>query len=170
MHARMDDMPDDPLREELCHSVKHRATLYYLFYDVLRDDVGEERAAELMKMAIYRRAVQLGKQYARFAPDDLDGLREAFLGNIPDDGRMFDPEVERADDDGVDIKFQRCPLREAWQEMGLSDAEVARMCEIAAEVDVGLFQGAGFAFSADTWSPTGDGCCRLHIRPAQPTP
>ena len=41
------------------------------------------------------------------------------------------------------------------------------MCEIAAHVDNGTFEGAGFEFSADTWSPGGEGCCRLHIRPGK---
>ena len=80
---------------------------------------------------------------------------------------MFDPEVERSDAEALDIKFRRCPLKEAWQEAGLSDADVATMCEIAAEIDVGTFEGAGFCFRADTWTPDGDGCCHLHIRPGK---
>ena len=28
----------------------------------------------------------------------------------------------------------------------------------------GTFEGAGFGFSADTWQPNAEGCCRLHIR------
>ena len=43
------------------------------------------------------------------------GERIAF---VPDGGRMFEPEVTRADAGGVDIKFHRCPLKEAWLEAG----------------------------------------------------
>jgi hypothetical protein len=97
----------------------------------------------------------------------MSGLKDAFLEFVPDDGKMFQPELLRCDAEGIDIQFHRCPLKEAWQEAGLSDNEVAKMCKIAARVDNGTFEGAGFKFSADTWRPGGDGCCRLHIRPGK---
>jgi hypothetical protein len=116
--------------------------------------------------AIYRRGVEIGAaKFARFAPDDLAGLKTAFLDGIPDERRMFQPELLHSDADGIDIKFHACPLREAWQASGLPDAEVARLCRIAARIDNGTFEGAGFHFTADTWQPGGDGCCCLHIRP-----
>lgn len=156
------------LTEQLYHACKHRAILYYYLFDVLREELGEAKAKAMMKRAIYRRGVEIGAaKYARFAPCDLAGLKEAFLGGIPDGGRMFDPEVERADAEGLGIRFRRCPLIEAWQEAGLGDADVATMCEIAVEVDVGAFQGAGFTFCAQTWQPGGGGC-HLHIRPGKP--
>ena len=69
-----------------------------------------------------------------------------------------------SDAESLDIKFHACPLREAWQESGLSDDEVATLCRIAARIDNGTFEGAGFQFSADTWQSGGEGCCCLHIR------
>ena len=57
---------------------------------------------------------------------------------------MFQPEVLRSDAESLDIKFHACPLREAWQESGLSDAEVATLCRIAARIDNGTFEAAGF--------------------------
>ena len=53
------------------------------------------------------------------------------------------------------------------REAGLSDDEVALMCEIASVVDAGTFESAGFTFSIDTWHPGGDCCCHLHIRPGE---
>ena len=97
--------------------------------------------------------------------DDLQGLKQAFLGGLPDDGNMFQPEIVRDDPEGLDIKFHGCPLRDAWQELGLPEEEVATLCRIAARIDTGTFQGAGFDFSADTYQPDGEGCCYLHIRP-----
>ena len=80
---------------------------------------------------------------------------------------MFQPEVVGEDAEGLDIKHHKCPLKDAWQEMGLPDEEVATMCRIAARVDNGTFEGAGFRFFADTWQPNGEGCCYLHIRRGQ---
>lgn len=162
-------MSDEKLRDQLYDSFKNRAVLYYLIFDELRAEVGAEKAEEIMKRAIYRRGRQKGGKYAAFAPADFDGLKEAFVGGIPDRGQMFKPEVLRCDAEGLDIKFHGCPLRDAWQEMGLPDEEVATICRIAARVDNGTFEGAGFEFSADTWQPGGEGCCFLHIRPGKAT-
>ena len=159
-------MSEETLREQLYDSFKNRAMIYYLIYDELRKELGGERAEAIMGRAIYRRGAEKGREkFARFAPDDLAALQAAFLGGIPDDGRMFQPEVLRSDATGVDIKFHACPLRDAWQEAGLPAEEVAALCRIAARIDNGTFEGAGFHFAADTWQPGGEGCCRLHIRP-----
>lgn len=158
----------EQLRKELRDSFANRAILYYLIYDELRGELGAEKAEELLTRAIYKRGVQKGQaKYAKYGPDDIEGLKQAFLGGIPDQGALFQPEVLRCDAEGLDIKFHGCPLRDAWQEAGLPDDEVATICRIAAKVDNGTFEGAGFRFWADTWQPGGEGCCYLHIRPGE---
>jgi hypothetical protein len=159
-------MSDSQLRAELYDSYKNRALIYREIFDELRQELGDERAEALLRRAIRRRGEAKGhEKFARFAPNDLMGLRDAFLAGIADGGHMFRPEVVRDDPDALDIQFHACPLREAWIEADLPDEEVATLCRIAAAVDVGLFEGAGFGFSADTWRPGDEGCCCLHIRP-----
>jgi len=158
-------MSEQELRHQLYESFRHRALLYYLIFDELRQEIDEDRAIAIMKRAIRRRGDVVGQQFTKFAPEDLSGLRDAFLAIIPDNGRMFDPTVNRCDSQQLDISFHRCPLKEAWQEAGLDDRDVATMCDIAAAIDEGTFGGAGFEFSADTWQPDCDDCCHLHIRP-----
>ena len=155
---------EERLRQELYGAFRNRALLYRHWFETLRQEFGEARAAEIMGRAIYARGVEIGKSFARFAPDDLAGLREAFVGFVPDEGRMFAPEVTRCDAGGLDIKLQRCPLKDAWHEAGLPAADIARLCEIAGRIDNGTFEAAGFEFSADTWQPGREGCCHLHIR------
>lgn len=155
------------LRQQLYDSFKNRAILYHLIYDELRQEVGAGQAEEILKRAIYRRGVQKGAKYSRYAPHDLQGLKEAFLGGLADDGHMFKPLILRDNQEGLDIKFQGCPLKDAWLELGLPEDEVATLCRIAATIDTGTFEGAGFDFFADTWQSGEDGCCCLHIRPGQ---
>ncbi len=155
------------LRKELAGSFKNRALLYFHFFDEMSKVLGEAQATEIMKRAIYQRGLAVGKQFAKFAPQDMVGIRDAFLRFIPDEGALFAPEVQRCDAGGVDIKFHRCPLKEAWIDAGVSETDMAKLCHIAGRVDNGTFEGAGFAFSADTWQPGRDGCCHLHIRPGQ---
>lgn len=160
-------MSEELLRRELYDSFKNRAMIYYLIFDELRAELGANRAEELLSRAIRRRGEFKGASYARFAPDDLAGLKDAFLGGIADDGRMFQAEVVHSDADALDIKFHACPLRDAWLEAELPAEEVATLCRIAAQIDDGMFEAAGFRFSADTWQPGGEGCCYLHIRPGK---
>lgn len=155
------------LRDEVYAAFKNRALLYRTIFEELRSELGEPRAAELMKRAIERRGREIGREFARYGPADLLGLKDAFLAFIPDGGRMFAPEVVRADAGGVDIKFHRCPLKEAWLEAGVPERDIATLCHIAGRVDNGTFEAAGFEFAADTWTPGGEGCCFLHLRPGR---
>ena len=153
------------LRGELYAAFKNRALMYWHVFDELRTALGESQANTLMARAIEARGREIGRQFARYAPVDLAGLRDAFVGGVPDAGRMFAPRVGRCDAAALDITLQRCPLKEAWQEAGIADADIATLCRIAGRVDNGTFEAAGFQFSADTWRPGRDGCCHLHIRP-----
>ena len=75
--------------------------------------------------------------------------------------------IVKSNETALDITLQRCPLKEAWQEAGVADADIAALCRIAGRVDNGTFEAAGFEFSADTWQPGRDGCCHLHVRPGR---
>jgi hypothetical protein len=158
-------MAEEKLRRQLYDSFAGRAHLYRLLFDELRSELGADRAADLLGRAIYRLGAQVGAKYASFAPRDLEGLGRAFLANATDDGALFAPEVVRCDADGLDIRLGRCPLKQAWLDAGLAQEEVATLCRIAAEIDRGIFEGAGFRFHADTYRPGDAGCCFLHVRP-----
>jgi len=154
---------ENTLRAQLWASFKNRAMVYLEVFRVLAEEFGEERAAELLKKAIYRRGCAIGRQFERFGPGDLEGLKDAFLATLPDGGKVFDPQVLACDDERLELQLRRCPLKEAWHEAGLGEAEVARMCEIAGVVDNGTFESAGFRLRSETWQPGRSGCCHLFI-------
>jgi hypothetical protein len=154
---------ENSLRAQLRASFKNRAMVYVEVYRVLAEELGPQRAAELLKRAIYRRGCAVGEHFKAFGPSDLKGLEKAFLDFIPDDGRMFEPEVVKSDGEHLEIQFHACPLKQAWQEEGLPEAEIANMCEIAGVVDNGTFETAGFKFRSETWKSGREGCCRLFI-------
>jgi hypothetical protein len=158
-------MSEEQLRQQLYESFANRAHLYHLIFEELRAELGPQRAEEVLGRAISRRGAQKAAAYARFAPGDLEGLKGAFVSGLPDGGAMFAPEVVRCDAEGLDLKFHRCPLKQAWLDAGRPEAEVATLCRIAARVDQGMFEAAGFRFGADTYQPGGEGCCFLHVRP-----
>ena len=160
-------MSEEQLRNELIAAFKNRAILYWLIFDELRGELGEERAVAVMKRAVYRRGVQIGREkFSQFAPVDFAGLRDSFVSGVPDEGRLFDPQVKRCDAEGLDVHLEQCPLKDAWEELGLDDHDKTLMCEIAGIIDQGTFEGAGFAFEPNTWQPGRTGCCHLEVRPA----
>jgi hypothetical protein len=162
------DAAEDKLRTQLYGAFKHRAMLYYRIFDEMRRALGEEKATEILSRAIYARGTEIGAAaFARYGPGDLPGLRDAFVAMIPDEGRMFEADVERCDAGALDIRLQRCPLKDAWLEARVPEADVARLCRIAGRVDNGTFEAAGFEFWAETWQPGRDGCCHLHVRPGK---
>lgn len=162
-------MSEASLREQLYAAFKNRAMLYHHMFAALTERLGEKAATEIMQDAIYRRGREIGQRFGRIDPDDMEGIKDAFLAIIPDEGRMFDPHIHRCDENGVDIYFNRCPLKEAWLEAGLPEDRVEKLCAIAARVDNGTFEAGGFAFFADTWRRGEPGCCYLHIRPGRRT-
>ena len=158
-------MPETDLEQELRAANANRAILYYLIFDELRAEVGEAVAMRVMKKAIYRRGVEMGEAIKQFAPDRIRELGEYHVAHSAGGGKIFNPEVQRLDDEAFEVLNTTCPLKEAWRAYGLPDAEVAKMCEIGAAIDYGKFEGGGFRFECDTWRPGKRGCCTLKAYP-----
>ena len=158
-------MSEETLRRELYESYENRARIYHMIFDELRGELGAERAEAVLKRAIYRRGIEIGAaKFARFAPRRPGGPE----GGVSRRHSRPGPHVSAR---GLARRRRLArhqvsclPAAQAWQESGLPDAEVAALCRIAARIDNGTFEGAGFRFSADTWQPGGEGCCLLHIR------
>ncbi|MEX2199085.1 MAG: L-2-amino-thiazoline-4-carboxylic acid hydrolase [Burkholderiales bacterium] len=153
----------DQDRRDLVAQMKNRALVYMEMYDVLVEDLGEQKAEALLTKAIYRRGKAMGKSFSKFGPADLEGLQKAFLGSVPGGEAIFKPQVLKQGGAELEIQLHGCPLKDAWREAGLPEAKVATLCRIAGAVDKGLFEGAGFRFANRTWTPGAEGCCFLHI-------
>jgi hypothetical protein len=160
-------MTNEELQKALIDAIKSRAMFYWDFYNEFAAEIGAEKAAAVMKRAIYKRGLEIGKAFRQHGPDDLAGLKDDFLAHIPAPHATFNPEVHSCTAAALDITLHTCPLRDAWQEAGLSDAEVELMTDIAGQVDKGTFEGAGFSFDPDTWKPGRASCCHLKILPGK---
>jgi hypothetical protein len=66
-----------------------RGPVYAAIYEELCARFGAEVAEEVMQAAIRKRGRAIGQRFARYAPSDLDGLCDAFLEFVPDQGRLF---------------------------------------------------------------------------------
>ena len=150
------------LRKDLFLATANRGLVYTAILREMRKELGEEKASQIFKRAIFDHGVRM----AGFLnpPSQPEEFKDWLLAFLPDGGAMNEPEVLRCDDDGLDVKMRRCPLKEGWRMMGLGEEEVADLCHHADAFDHGFF-GSVFDYSMDLWSEQPDDSCILHFRP-----
>lgn len=154
----------ETLARELESAFRNRADLYRLMLEELRAEVGAEAAERVLVRAIERRGREVAAAFAGLGPNDARAIGEAFLRVSPDGGRMYPVEVERFDD-GIAFRVKRCPLKDAWQEAGVSEQDMTTLCRIAGAFDRGLFESTGVRFDNTTWhAGHGDDCCHIRLR------
>jgi len=160
-------MTKEDLERELRAANANRAVLYYLIFDELRKAHGEAEATRIMRAAIYRRGQEMASAIEKFALVRVKELGEYHVAHSAGGGKLFNPEVQRLDERGFEVLNTTCPLKQAWQDYGLPESEVAKMCEIGSAIDYGKFEGAGFRFECDSWKPGKRGCCTLRVYPGK---
>lgn len=163
------DAADDlaTARGETRASFENRALMYSAMLDTLEAELGLERATELMKRAIHQRGLEVGRRYApAVAAGDLGEVARLFVSGSPCEGALFEPGIAQEPRDGrVVLKMTACPLVDAWREAGYPPERVDLLCEIAAAVDYGTFEGAGLELQFLERLPS-EGCqsCLLELR------
>lgn len=148
--------------QETRSAFENRALMYAYIHDELVEEIGAERARELMQRAIRRRGVEIGSVYREAAAaGDLAEVARLFCEGSPCGGSLFEPGVEEEAEAGrVVLKMTACPLVDAWKVAGYGPEAVDCLCEIAAAVDEGTFEGAGLRlrFLQRAAQPDGDRC------------
>ena len=153
-------------RQETRAAFENRALVYYYVFQELADEIGPERAGEVMSRAIRRRGAETGTKYrAAAAALDLAEVARLFCETSPCQGALFSPGVEDSSGDQVVVRMSSCPLVDAWRSVGLSDDEIERMCDIASAVDEGTFSAAGLELTfLDKLGRPGSTRCLLQLR------
>jgi hypothetical protein len=158
-------------RAETRASFENRALMYPYLYDELETEMGAQRATELMKRAIFRRGLEVGQKYREAAQaGDLAEVARLFVDGSPAGGAFFEPGVEELSPQGdtVVLRMVSCPLKDAWRTAGYSAEKVDLLCEIAAAVDEGTFEGAGLDLTfLDRQACPGSEKCLLELRTRQ---
>jgi hypothetical protein len=131
-------------RAETRASFENRAIVYFHMYNELKQELGRDEAIDVMKRAIRRRGVQISEAYREAAAaGDLETVGRIFCETSVSQGELFQPAVEELEGDRLVLSMEACPLCEAWESLGLAPDEVDVLCDIAAAVDEGTFEGAG---------------------------
>ena len=154
-------------RAETRSAFENRALMYAYIFDELAEELGPERAAEVMKRAIYRRGLEIGAKYREAAAaGDLEAVGRIFCEGSPCRGELFEPGIEgAASADRVVLRMTACPLVDAWEAAGYFPAQIDLLCEIAAAVDEGTFDGAGLELTfLERAGQPGTTRCLLELR------
>lgn len=152
----------EALKKDLFLATANRGLVYTAVLNELRKELGEEKASEIFKRAIYNHGVNMAKMFE--PPATIMEFKDWLLDFFPAGGAMNEPEVIRCDEEGLDVKVPRCPLKEGWRMFGLSEEEVADMCMHADSFDHGFF-GSFFDYTMDLWADQPDDACILRFRP-----
>ena len=159
-------------RAETRASFENRALMYAYLYDELEAELGAQRATDIMKRAIFRRGLEVGQRYREAAQaGDLARVAQLFVDGSPAGGAFFEPGVEQQSSTGdrVVLRMVSCPLKDAWRTAGYSAETVDHLCEIAAAVDEGTFEGAGLDLKfLDRQACPGSDKCLLELRLREP--
>ncbi len=152
-------------RAETRAAFENRALMYAYIFEELAEEIGRDRAVEVMKRAIYRRGLEVGRKYAEAAQaGDLERVGRIFVDGSPCGGTMFEPGIEELEDGRLVLRMTGCPLAETWREAGYSAEDVDTLCEIAAAVDEGTFEGAGLDLTfLDRLGKAGSERCLLEL-------
>jgi hypothetical protein len=157
-------------RAETRSAFENRAFMYAYLYEELAEELGRDRAVEIMKRAIYRRGLEVGRKYAEAAESgDLAEVGRIFVEGSPCEGAFFEPAIEELEEGRLVLRMCACPLENAWRTLGLPAEEIDTLCEIAAAVDEGTFEGAGLDLTfLDRLGKPGSTRCLLElVVPAQ---
>lgn len=167
MHDEADYLADlAQARAETRAAFENRAIMYYHLFEAFAEEVGRDTAVDVMKRAIYRRGLDVGRKYAAAAEArDFDEVGRLFCEGSPCGGALFEPGVEAVDSEGIVLRMTACPLVDAWRTLGLAPEEIDTLCEIAASVDEGTFEGAGLELTfKERLGTSGASRCILELR------
>jgi hypothetical protein len=152
-------------RAETRGAFENRALMYAYLYEELLPVLGHDETVAVMKRAIYRRGLEVGRKYRDAAQaGDVERVGAIFCGGSPCGGTLFDPGVEESADGRIVLRMTSCPLVDAWRAAGLPAEEIDTLCEVAAAVDEGTFAGAGLDLEFLSRLGAGEDKCLLDLR------
>jgi len=137
----------NPLIKGIREQLEHRALWMYLLCDEAKKKGCDPDT--FAPDAIHRCGVYQGNLLKEKGKkgNSLKGLKKALFGFFAQ--KVFEMDIKRCDDDHLDIDFHYCPLVKAWQKQGLSDEEIAKLCDHAMCGD----RGIGSCFGVDLELP-----------------
>ena len=146
--------PLEKIREQL----EQRAAWLYLLTDEARKkglDIDDFAPDAITRCGLF----QGQKLVEKGGTDSLKGLRKTLFTKPAQ--LVFEMDIKKSTDDELDIDFHYCPLVKAWQKLGCSDEEIAKLCDVAMCGDHGIGKCYGAVLDLPKCIAKGDDICAL---------
>ncbi|MBI5787921.1 MAG: L-2-amino-thiazoline-4-carboxylic acid hydrolase [Candidatus Schekmanbacteria bacterium] len=145
-------------------AIKERAVFYLHMYRTLQQELGAERAKDLMWKAIYRWGREKAAKCPETARTNPEIMAEEFVKSGAKALMAFGNEIVESTKDGATLRLNSCPLVEAWREAGLNAAQIAQMCDMAYALDFGKYEGLGYELEFPCRIADGESYCQLNLK------
>jgi hypothetical protein len=141
-------------------TLEHRATwLYLLLKEAEKKGVAWE---DIGPPAVRACGNMHGKELVDLSgTSSLKGLKKKLFTRPAQ--MLFDMKILRSSDTELSIDFGYCPLVAAWQKLGCTDEEIARLCDIAMEGDRGIAESFGGRLELGETIANGHEQCQLRF-------
>lgn len=141
-------------------TLEHRATwLYLILKEVEKKGIAWE---EVGPPAIRVCGNMHGKDLVDLSGTrSLKGLKRKLFTKPAQ--MIFEMKILKSTDNSLWIDFGHCPLVAAWQKLGCSDQEIARLCDIAMEGDRGIARSFGGKLELGETIANGHKTCQLRF-------
>ena len=149
-------MTTDDTAQAVRNAIEDRATYLYLLLKEMQSANGDA-AEDMAKRAIFKYG-QLKAQNMPPMQSPVDFVRHQMR---PGRQGIFEKEVVEETPERSEIRFHHCPLVEAWRRLGAGEGELAQLCDIAMQGDLGMVSQAPFELRVAASIARGDDCCRL---------
>jgi hypothetical protein len=148
--------------EAFIQATKFRAKAYFYFFDELSEEIGEEKAKEVLSKATYRLGIDKAGTFIKESEASAKILSNEFIKD--EIGRnVFGQTVINGNDEQAAIEMKSCPLVEMWKEMKLSKDVIQNLCDMAHQIDFGTVEGKGFNLKFSSRISYGNNSCILEI-------
>ena len=153
---------DEPIVNSVRNAIEHRATWFSLLLDEAKKNGGD--AEKIGRAAIYRCGSFHGKDKLNKceAPEDLREFLKVFADETGQ--KVFEMEIVESTKENLAIDFHYCPLVCAWQKLGVDEAEIPLLCDIAMDGDRGIIsEFDSYRFDLESTIANGDPVCKIRI-------
>ena len=94
--------------------------------------------------------------------ESLNAFAEVFRGSPARE--VFDMQTNVLTDEVFEVEFHVCPLVRAWKNLGATDEQVAKLCDIAMEGDRGIIEQLGnYRFELPETIANGSHRCLIRV-------
>ncbi|MDD5772124.1 MAG: L-2-amino-thiazoline-4-carboxylic acid hydrolase [bacterium] len=148
--------------KELKDAIKSRAMAYAFIYEEMKEKLGAKKAGKIFSESIYKLGEsKCGKYKKALKKGGLKALAKEFVKSSPLNGKIFNPGIEKVNENECVLIMKACPLVEAWKENNFSDEKIKALCDIAYQIDLGTFQACGLNIEFTHRIGDGNSKCRL---------